>query len=81
MVAEGEPLLAVAAEELQAATKRRERIERGENVSLPGKPPSLKDVRPTPPALESPAASSPRNSHRVGAACVKVGAASLGRMP
>jgi hypothetical protein len=44
MVAEGEPLVAVAAEEVAAAEERRERIERGENVSLPGKPPSLKEL-------------------------------------
>jgi hypothetical protein len=43
MVAEGEPVVANAAEELKAATDRRERIERGENVSLPGKPLTPKD--------------------------------------
>lgn len=48
MVREGEPLLAAAAEEVEAATARRERIERGENVSLPGKPPSLKELGITP---------------------------------
>jgi hypothetical protein len=47
-VAEGEPLLAMAGEELKAAETRRERIERGENVPLPGKPPSLKDIGITP---------------------------------
>ncbi|MBO0735537.1 MAG: hypothetical protein J2P48_03060 [Alphaproteobacteria bacterium] len=36
MVSEGEPLLAVAAEALRAAKKRRERIERGEIMLLPG---------------------------------------------
>jgi hypothetical protein len=39
-VAEGEPLLAMAGDELKAAENRRERIERGEDVPLPGKPPS-----------------------------------------
>ena len=48
MISEGEPLLAVAAEELKAAKERRERIERGEIVSLPGKPPSLKELGMTP---------------------------------
>ena len=47
-VREGEPLLAVATEEINAAAARRERIERGENVSLPGKPPSLKELGITP---------------------------------
>jgi hypothetical protein len=37
-VAEGEPLLAMASEELKTAENRRERIERGEDVPLPGKP-------------------------------------------
>jgi hypothetical protein len=48
MVREGEPLLAVAADEVKAAQTRRERIERGENVSLPGKPPTLKELGITP---------------------------------
>jgi hypothetical protein len=48
MITEGEPLVAVAAEELKAAEERRQRIERGENVSLPGKPPSLKELGITP---------------------------------
>jgi hypothetical protein len=48
IVSEGEPLLAVAAEELKAAKERRERIERGEIVPLPGKPPSLKELGITP---------------------------------
>jgi len=34
--------------ELKAAKERRERIERGEIVSLPGKPPSLKELGMTP---------------------------------
>jgi hypothetical protein len=42
LVTEGEPLVTVAAEELKAAEERRGRIERGENVPLAGKPPSLK---------------------------------------
>jgi hypothetical protein len=48
LVAEGEPLVASADEEVKAAAARRERIERGENVSLPGKPPSLKELGITP---------------------------------
>jgi hypothetical protein len=48
LVSKGEPLLAVAAEELTAAKERRERIERGEIVPLPGKPPSLKELGMTP---------------------------------
>jgi hypothetical protein len=44
IVAEGEPHVAAAAEGLKAATARRERIERGENVGVPGKPPSLKEL-------------------------------------
>jgi hypothetical protein len=48
MVAEGAPLVVAAAEELKAAADRRERIERGENVSLPGKPPGLKELGITP---------------------------------
>jgi hypothetical protein len=51
-VAEGEPLLAMASAELKAAENRRERIERGEDVPLPGKPPSrsalLKQLSITP---------------------------------
>ena len=47
-VAEGEPLLAMADEQLKAARERRERIERGERVRLPGKPPSLKELGITP---------------------------------
>jgi hypothetical protein len=39
LVTEGEPLLAAAVRELKAAEDRRERIERGEDVPLPGKPP------------------------------------------
>lgn len=38
-VAEGEPLLAIAAEELKAAKDRRKRIEWGESVPFPGQPP------------------------------------------
>jgi hypothetical protein len=49
MVAEGEPLLATATEEFEAARDRRQRIERGETVRLPGKPPmSLKEMGVTP---------------------------------
>jgi hypothetical protein len=48
MVREGEPLVAVAAEEVTAAEQRRKRIERGENVPLPGKPPTLKELGITP---------------------------------
>jgi hypothetical protein len=48
MVAEGEPLVASAAEEVKAAEQRRERVERGENVPLPGKPPTLKELGITP---------------------------------
>jgi hypothetical protein len=44
MVAKGEPLVAVAAEEVAAAEQRRKRIERGESVSLPGKVPTLKEL-------------------------------------
>src|SRR5262249_38150736 len=40
LLTEGEPLLAAADEELKAAEGRRERIERGESVPLPGKPPT-----------------------------------------
>jgi hypothetical protein len=43
-VAEGEPLLAMAGEELKAAQNRRERIEQGEDVPLPGKPPSASAI-------------------------------------
>ncbi|MBO0738918.1 MAG: hypothetical protein J2P48_20520 [Alphaproteobacteria bacterium] len=39
-VAEGEPLLAIAAKELKAAKDRRKRIERGESVPFPGQPPA-----------------------------------------
>ena len=45
---EGEPLLVAASEEVDAAAARRERIEQGENVSLPGKPPTLKELGITP---------------------------------
>jgi hypothetical protein len=48
MVAQGEPLVATAAEEVTAAAERRERIERGERVPLPGKPPTLKELGITP---------------------------------
>jgi hypothetical protein len=48
MVSEGEPLLAVAAEELKAAKERRERIARGASVPLPETPPSLKELGITP---------------------------------
>ena len=48
LVADGEPLVAVAAEEVKAAEERRERIERGENVPFPGKPPTLKELGITP---------------------------------
>lgn len=41
MVTEGEPLLTAAGEELNAAKARRKRIECGEDVPLPGKPPSF----------------------------------------
>jgi hypothetical protein len=44
MIAEGEPLIATAAEELKGAEERRARIERGERVPLPGKPPSLREL-------------------------------------
>lgn len=47
-VAEGEPVPAIVAEELKAAKDRRKRIERGESVPLPGKPPSLKELGITP---------------------------------
>lgn len=43
-IADGEPLVASAAEEVKAAEERRGRIERGENSPLPGKPPSLKEL-------------------------------------
>ena len=43
-IADGEPLVASAAEEVKAADERRGRIERGENLPLPGKPPSLKEL-------------------------------------
>jgi hypothetical protein len=48
MVAEGEPLIAMAAEQVKTATDRRERLERGENIGLLGKPPSLKELGITP---------------------------------
>jgi hypothetical protein len=48
LVAEGEPLVATAAEEVAAAEQRRKRIERGESVALPGKPPTLKELGITP---------------------------------
>ena len=48
LVAEGQPLVASAAQEAAAAEERRGRIERGENVPLPGKPPSLKELGITP---------------------------------
>jgi hypothetical protein len=48
LVADGGPLAASAAEEVKAAETRRGRIERGENVLLPGKPPSLKELGITP---------------------------------
>jgi hypothetical protein len=48
MVTRGEPLVATAAEEVKAAEQRRERIERGESVSLPGKVPTLKELGITP---------------------------------
>jgi hypothetical protein len=59
MVREGEPLLAVADEEVKAATARRERVERGENVPLPGKPPTLKELGITPGASPPYAADEP----------------------
>jgi hypothetical protein len=48
LVAEGEPLVTAAAEEVKAAEQRRGRVERGENVALPGKPPTLKELGITP---------------------------------
>jgi hypothetical protein len=48
LVTRGEPLVATAAEEVKAAEQRRERIERGESVSLPGKVPTLKELGITP---------------------------------
>jgi hypothetical protein len=48
IVSEGEPLLAVATEGLEAAKERRERVERGESAPLPGRPPSLKELGITP---------------------------------
>jgi hypothetical protein len=48
IVTEGEPHVAAAAEGLKAATARRERIQRGENVGVLGKPPSLKELGVTP---------------------------------
>jgi hypothetical protein len=48
LVAEGEPLVTAAAEEVKAADQRRGRVERGENVALPGKPPTLKELGITP---------------------------------
>jgi hypothetical protein len=48
MITEGEPLVAIAAEEVAAAEERRKRIERGESVSLPGKVPTLKELGITP---------------------------------
>lgn len=48
MVGAGEPLLAAATEELNAAVSRRERIQRGETVPVSGKPPSLKELGITP---------------------------------
>jgi hypothetical protein len=47
-IAEGEPLVAVAAAEAKAAEERRRRIEAGESVALPGKPPTLKELGLTP---------------------------------
>jgi hypothetical protein len=44
LIADGEPLVASAAEEVKAAKARRERVERGESVPLPGKPPTLKEL-------------------------------------
>jgi hypothetical protein len=38
----------VAAEEVKAAEDRRVRIEQGENMPLPGKPPTLKELGFTP---------------------------------
>jgi hypothetical protein len=48
LVAQGEPLVASAAEAVKVAEALRERIERGERIRLPGKPPSLKDLGITP---------------------------------
>jgi hypothetical protein len=48
MVAEGEPLVAGAAEQAKAAEERRRRIEAGENVALPGKRATLKELGITP---------------------------------
>ena len=48
LVTDGEPLVVSAADEVKAAEERRERIERGENVRLPGKPPTLKELGFTP---------------------------------
>lgn len=48
LVAAAEPLVASAAEEVKAAEERRERIEHGEHVPLPGKPPTLKELGVTP---------------------------------
>lgn len=48
LVADGEPLVVVAAEEVKAAEERRVRVERGENVPLPGKLPTLKELGITP---------------------------------
>jgi len=48
LVAEGEPLVTAAAEQVRAAEGRRVRIERGESVPLPGKPPTLKELGITP---------------------------------
>ena len=48
LVADGEPLVASAAEEVKAAEERRTRIGRGENVPLPGRPPTLKEMGITP---------------------------------
>ena len=45
VVAEDEPLVAMAVEELEAAEERRERIELGENVPLLGKPTSQKQLQ------------------------------------
>jgi hypothetical protein len=60
---EGEPLLVAASEEVDAAAARRERIEQGENVSLPGKPPTLKELGITP-AHASPSEGYPDERYR-----------------
>ena len=48
LVTAGEPLVVSAAEQVKAAEERRARIEQGEDVPLPGKPPTLKELGITP---------------------------------